>query len=180
MKKYVTATCPACGVQREVQGSTDLVRTCRSCKTPRPKTIGARKLMKNGYIRIQTEHGYQYEHRYVWEQVNGPIPSGCIIHHIDGNKTNNNIANLQLMTKKEHDSSESNSRWLDVKQGNRPPVFIPHKINLPVDEVVNTIHRTGSLRKTAAHFRCTKGAIIRVLNENNICYTYTNGRTTIS
>lgn len=41
-------------------------------------------------------------YRYVWISVNGPIPEGMIIHHIDGDKNNNDISNLQLFTKEDH------------------------------------------------------------------------------
>ena len=48
---------------------------------------------------------YRYDeliHRAVWQYNNGIIPEGYIIHHIDGNKSNNDISNLQLMTGTEH------------------------------------------------------------------------------
>ena len=38
-------------------------------------------------------------HRLVWETFNGPIPKGMEIDHIDHNKTNNALNNLQLMSK---------------------------------------------------------------------------------
>lgn len=41
-------------------------------------------------------------HRYVWEFYNGKIPKGYEIHHIDGNKANNDISNLQMLSKSEH------------------------------------------------------------------------------
>ena len=41
-------------------------------------------------------------HRYVWEFYNGDIPKGHHIHHIDGNKSNNDISNLQLLSASEH------------------------------------------------------------------------------
>ena len=44
----------------------------------------------------------KYLHQYVWEKENGAIPEGYEIHHIDRNTTNNNIENLQLVTKEEH------------------------------------------------------------------------------
>ena len=41
-------------------------------------------------------------HRYVWEREVGTIPKGCQIHHIDGNKANNDISNLAIMTATGH------------------------------------------------------------------------------
>ena len=41
-------------------------------------------------------------HRTVWAYYNGEIPDGCEIHHLDGNKANNNVENFQCMTHNEH------------------------------------------------------------------------------
>lgn len=41
-------------------------------------------------------------HRYVWECSNGDIPEGHDIHHIDENKYNNSLENLELIMNKEH------------------------------------------------------------------------------
>ena len=41
-------------------------------------------------------------HRYVWEYYNGKIPKGYHVHHKDEDKTNNDIANLELMEGKDH------------------------------------------------------------------------------
>ena len=41
-------------------------------------------------------------HRYVWECNYGAIPEGYHIHHIDHDKSNNNIENLKLMKADEH------------------------------------------------------------------------------
>jgi len=43
-----------------------------------------------------------YEHRLNWKLKYHYVPKGYIIHHIDGNKTNNAISNLMLMTPEEH------------------------------------------------------------------------------
>lgn len=43
-------------------------------------------------------------HRAVWEAHNGPIPRGrqWHVHHLDGDRANNAISNLELVTAKEH------------------------------------------------------------------------------
>lgn len=41
-------------------------------------------------------------HRYVWEYFNGPIPDNFDVHHKDENKSNNDISNLEIMTKSDH------------------------------------------------------------------------------
>lgn len=41
-------------------------------------------------------------HRAVWEFHNGKIPDGCDIHHMDGNRANNDISNLQMLQGEEH------------------------------------------------------------------------------
>lgn len=41
-------------------------------------------------------------HIYVWEKHNGQVPKGHIVHHIDGDKGNNSIENLCLVTRREH------------------------------------------------------------------------------
>ena len=41
-------------------------------------------------------------HRFLWQFYNGEIPDGCDIHHSDFDKENNDISNLELLTKDEH------------------------------------------------------------------------------
>ena len=41
-------------------------------------------------------------HRDVWEQLKGKIPKGFDIHHIDEDRANNNIENLECLPKPEH------------------------------------------------------------------------------
>lgn len=58
---------------------------------------------KNGYWYISNSKRASLVHRLIWMVANGcDIPEGYEIHHIDGNKDNNCISNLELVTKKEH------------------------------------------------------------------------------
>ena len=63
---------------------------------------GYRYTMRNmGYLG-RTTGERTLLHRDVWESANGAIPQGWDIHHIDGCKTNNDLANLQLLSKSAH------------------------------------------------------------------------------
>jgi len=43
-----------------------------------------------------------YLHRVIYALANGPIPAGLYIDHIDGNKSNNLLSNLRLVTHQEN------------------------------------------------------------------------------
>jgi hypothetical protein len=53
-------------------------------------------------------------HQIIWEKYNGPKPKHYIIHHVDHDKLNNSIENLQLMTRVEHakiHNSDRSAEW---------------------------------------------------------------------
>jgi hypothetical protein len=70
------------------------------------------KKTKKGYLRYQkdNEGKLRFEHCVVWESHYGKIPLGMQIHHIDEDKTNNKIENLQLVTPLEHKRLHSGCR----------------------------------------------------------------------
>ena len=69
----------------------------------------------SGYYSCSKLH--KYMHRYVWECYKGEIPKGYEIHHIDGNKANNDINNLQCVPKRKHNEihsrnlTEADRKW---------------------------------------------------------------------
>lgn len=58
-------------------------------------------------------------HIAVWEYHNGAVPEGHHIHHVDHDKTNNEISNLQCMTIHEHLSHHANTMTEEQKQRKR-------------------------------------------------------------
>ena len=67
----------------------------------------ADKADKLGYCRIGVPMGngrntIVYAHRLVWVYHNGPIPRGLEVNHIDGNKSNNRLSNLEVVTRSEN------------------------------------------------------------------------------
>ena len=62
-------------------------------------------------------------HRVVWQYFNGPIPKGSHVHHIDGNRSNNDITNLQLMKGSAHLSQHLK----ESQQGKRTIELVRHK-----------------------------------------------------
>lgn len=68
-----------------------------------------RRMNSWGYIQIKfrdpndwrTEHA-ALAHRVIWEAVHGPLDAGLTINHIDGDKTNNRLTNLESVTQAEN------------------------------------------------------------------------------
>lgn len=56
----------------------------------------------NGYCQVSFKGRIVYYHRLLWILVNGPIPEGIVLDHKDGDKLNNNLENLRLLTNREN------------------------------------------------------------------------------
>lgn len=57
---------------------------------------------KDGYCRLNITGNSYLVHQLVWVYFKGPVPRGYEIDHIDNNKLNNSIENLQLLTPKQN------------------------------------------------------------------------------
>lgn len=57
-------------------------------------------------------------HEEVWRDRNGPIQSGCVIHHADGNPLNNEPDNLVCLTASDHSALHfrENGPWVGFKE----------------------------------------------------------------
>lgn len=85
----------------------------------RKKSIDSRAIVVDGYNFYPTKQGYyagsvgkkkiKRLHIYIWEKYYGAVPKGYHVHHIDEDKTNNDISNLALVNAHDHVSMHSSS-----------------------------------------------------------------------
>lgn len=65
----------------------------------------SRRKDKNGhdyyYVRV-AKMKWVMRYRLIWEKVNGPIPRGFVIRHKDGNTLNDDINNLELISRRDN------------------------------------------------------------------------------
>jgi hypothetical protein len=73
-------------------------------------------LDESGYKRTKFKGISKTCHRLIWIWHNGEIPNGCVIDHIDHNRSNNRIENLQCI------SLQDNS----IKR--KPPTYDDYKV----------------------------------------------------
>jgi hypothetical protein len=111
--RWVTRICEWCGKEfraRAIYVARGQMRYCSA-------ECGQQASRKHPVVEYQgdtfylTVQGYfcswktqKFLHRAIWEDTHGSIPQGCVVHHVDGDKRNNLIDNLQLLKWGEHTS----------------------------------------------------------------------------
>lgn len=73
----------------------------------------------DGYYRITVNGKRVLKHRYLMEKKLGrKLSDDEIVHHIDGDNTNNNLDNLKVLTQSEHcKNHRENGRFVSLKNG---------------------------------------------------------------
>ena len=77
-------------------------RLDKRLKNPVWKEVSPTSFNSDGYLLINIDGKNMKWHRVIWVAFNGKIPDGLQINHIDENKANNSLENLELVTCKEN------------------------------------------------------------------------------
>lgn len=115
---------------------------------------------RNGYLRITIRNKQYSIHRLVWETFNEPIPEGYYIDHIDGDKSNNALSNLRLVT-------QSDNMKNAMKNGHKGQILV-----LQYDKKGNFIQEFESIRKAADAMGVSHAAIRSAIDRNGTCKNY--------
>lgn len=59
---------------------------------------------------------FKYLHIWVWEQCNGPVPVGYVVHHVNGDPGDYRVENLEPKTRKQHQVLHLGTKVVDGKQ----------------------------------------------------------------
>lgn len=125
-------TCPICRREftKTVGRSYEQWRTQEFCG--RPCAMDARRdrrIMANGYIRVfrrghplAARDGYVLEHRLVLHEAGVSVLEGHHVHHINEDKTDNRLENLEVVTVREHVLHHARERGYVDNQFGRWPV----------------------------------------------------------
>ena len=64
--------------------------------------LGIHECDDDGYRRVWIDGKFRYAHRELYAALRGEIPPMYVIHHIDGDKSNNKLSNLRAMSRAAH------------------------------------------------------------------------------
>lgn len=112
---------------------------------------------KGGYHRVRVCGIRILLHRLVWLALRGPIPDGLVINHRNGDKLDNRLSNLELMTLAE------NNRHA-IEHGLHDP-YTPKNWSMTAEQVreIRRLSKTLGQAETANHLGITLNKVNRIL-----------------
>ena len=184
-QKQIRRVCPAClGVFGVTPYDFDRamaksgVWRCKTCTLVLRNKHGAHRFgsfskAKSRYVFVKTESGFVQLHRLVMEMYLGRyLDCDEVVHHCNGEKTDNRIENLELMTNSEHTTLHNLGKVFT--EGTRAKISAKAKDRhiaqkLTQEKVVNIrkLHASGmaSYRDLATMFGVTRRAIACVVKK---------------
>ena len=98
------------------------------------REVGSERVTKDGYLKIKIQDGqgnknWILKHRFIYEQVNGPIPKSHKVIFADGNKRNFEIDNLLLVSYSEQLIINKNNLLKSDKELTKTGVTIAKVMN---------------------------------------------------
>jgi hypothetical protein len=124
--KFEDAVCPICNTTFKRPANREQVKQFCSpkCQYKNNEKQGHKYVTPQGYVAIKVgkhpmaySDGYILEHRLVMSQHLGrALATDEHIHHIDGNKQNNSIENLQIIENSEHQILHESSCRLNTAE----------------------------------------------------------------
>ena len=119
---------------------------------------------RNGYLRVNffyNKNSYKRSlHKVLYETFNGPIPEGMLVDHIDGNRSNNALYNLRLVTQ----SDNMKSAMINGHAGQIPV--------LQFDKQGNFIQEFPTIQAAADAINVTHAAVRSAIARNGTCGGY--------
>ena len=154
-----------------------------SLRRKKPRKLKPQKVTqsKKGYLQVRlfnehTRRGNQlskgvapqkgqlhYVHRLVWETFVGEIPEGKEIDHIDGNPQNNNVDNLQVITRREN----INKHWYPNRKVN---------LRLHRDEIIKDYQNLKTLKLVSLKWEASVQLMGRVIKNMYYVKVVENGK----
>ena len=125
----------------------------------------------NGYLKcIVRKHGQPgvkgyHVHRFIWESFNGLIPDGKEINHIDGNKKNNKLQNLQLLTHQQNCKKSAKDRDYKFTAKNHEN----RKCVKAINKNTNEVSYYNSMYAVKQHLGINAGIVKMVCKGTNHC-----------
>ncbi len=133
----------------------------------RPVPVELGWMHPSGYVHINlSANGEKHQvraHRVIYMAAYGHIPDGMVVDHINNNKSDNRISNLQLMTAKENSAKAArDGRYPTGEMNGRSKLTVEMRTSLLYD------HQHGlSYRQLAQKYGVSKSRIGQIVHEDD-------------